>query len=166
MNKQEIMKALEICNNVCDETCVDCPYNGAPNCERMLGHDAVDLLNSEPVPIYQVAYIYTKRNNLSKWFASKGCQRRIAEDSDAYQRLKNHYEQERIIELVMLVRHEDIRIGANIYHKRYCKIKCPINPLPIKGEFEITSAADMGRLLMSMGWGFSHKINLNSSLYK
>lgn len=34
----------------------------------------------------------------------------------------------------------------------FCRINCPINPLPVKGEFEIPSWSALKRFLVSQGW--------------
>ena len=34
----------------------------------------------------------------------------------------------------------------------FCRINCPINPLPVKGEFEVPSWAVLKRFLVSQGW--------------
>lgn len=161
MNKQEVMKALDMCINH-PETCAGCPYEHMDDCDMMRNKDTLALLKSNDTkPTYHTAYIYTKHDNLSKWF-NANCTKFIVdgnmEYSEHFVRAEKHYAQERIVKLVILVRHEA--------GKCYCRIKCPINPLPIKGEFETTTAADVGRLIMSMGWSFSHKIELNSPLYK
>lgn len=165
MNKQEVMKALAICGGINRVGCEECPYYGVESCDARMNNDAIALLNSEPEhnskPAYHTAYIYTKHDNLSKWF-DVNCSKFIVDGNMEYSahfvRAEAHYAQERIVKLVILVRHEA--------GKCICRIKCPINPLPIKGEFETTAAADVGRLIMSMGWNFSHKIELNSPLYK
>ena len=164
MNKQEVMKALEVCMDF--SNCKECPYyNVEVSCREHMNSDALALLKSkteyDTKPTYHTAYIYTKYDNLSKWFDANRAKFIVdgnMEYSKRFVRAEAHYAQERIVNLVILVRHED--------GKCYCRIKCPINPLPIKGEFETTAAADVGRLIMSMGWNFSHKIELNSPLYK
>lgn len=165
MNKQEVMKALDICGDINRVCCEECPYYGVESCDARMNNDAIALLKSEPEcdtkSTYHTAYIYTKHDNLSKWFdvnRSKFIIDGNMEYSEHFVRAEAHYAQERIVKLVILVRHEA--------GKCICRIKCPINPLPIKGEFETTTAADVGRLIMSMGWSFSHKIELNSPLYK
>lgn len=165
MNKQEVMKALDICGDTNIVRCKGCPYQNMEECHARLYQDALDLLESEPEhnskPTYHTAYIFTKHNNLSKWF-NTNCANFIVDGnmkhSERFVSAKAYYAQERVVQLILLVRHED--------GKCICRIKCPINPLPIKGEFVATTAADMGRLLISIGWNFSHKIKLNSPLYK
>lgn len=165
MNKQEVMKALDICGDTNRMCCEECPYYGVESCDTRMNNDAIALLKSEPEcdtkPTYHTAYIYTKHDNLSKWFNVNRAKFIVdgnMEYSEHFVRAEAHYAQERIVKLVILVRHEA--------GKCICRIKCPINPLPIKGEFVTTTAADVGRLIMSMGWSFSHKIELNSPLYK
>ena len=165
MNKHDVIKALAICGDANVLNCEECPYCGMVDCGVRMTHDAIALLKSEPEhnskPTYHTVYVYTKCDNLSKWFDAN-CSKFIVdgnmEYSEHFRSAEKHYAQERIVKLVILVRHEA--------GKCYCRIKCPINPLPIKGEFETTTAADVGRLIMSMGWSFSHKIELNSPFYK
>lgn len=57
----------------------------------------------------------------------------------------------RDVHLILLVRHED--------GKCICRIKCPINPLPIKGEFQCVSTGEMSKLLKSMGWTYKEKVH-------
>lgn len=165
MNKQEVMKDLAVCGAANCIGCKERPYYGNKDCYLRVHNDAIALLKSKPEydtkPTYHTAYIYTKLDNLSKWFDANRAKFIVdgnMEYSEHFVRAEKHYAQERIVKLVILVRYED--------GKCYCRIKCPINPLPIKGEFETTTAADVGRLIMSMGWSFSHKIELNSPLYK
>lgn len=158
MNKQEVMKALDMCINH-PETCAGCPYEHMDDCDMMRNKDTLALLKSNnSKPTYHTAYIYTKHTNLMPWLQSNYIKFGTHGTTEQAQRIREMYSKDRDVQLILLVRHED--------GKRYCRIKCPINPLPIKGEFETTTAADVGRLIMSMGWSFSHKIELNSPLYK
>lgn len=50
---------------------------------------------------------------------------------------------------------------ANEEYKTICRIKCPINPLPIKGEFETPSVGAVSHVLATMGWVFKEKLHLN-----
>ena len=42
-----------------------------------------------------------------------------------------------------------------------CKIKCPINPLPVRGEFEIPNMAVLKRFLLAAGWVEHDCMNLS-----
>lgn len=153
MDKANVMKALEVC---CKESCPDnCPYWGIEDCCDHMRNDALTLLKANDKPSYHNAIIYTKRDNLSKWFDINGykyAQGANMEYSDRYQRMRAVYATEREIQLILLIRHEE--------GKCICRIKCPINPLPIKGEFQCVSTSEMTRLLDSLGWTYKQKLNL------
>lgn len=175
MNKQEVMKALALCASLGSD-CGDCPYRGMIHCDRHMCEDALALLKSADKttapsqPTYHTAYIYTKRDNLSKWFNAN--RSRFIVDGDLeysfdFYKAEDFYAQERDVQLILLVRHETVQDAhGDTVTKCYCKIKCPINPLPIKGEFEAVTAAAVDKLLKSLGWHFKDKINFNSPLYK
>lgn len=163
MNKQDVMKALECC--FVHEACGDCPYHDKYWCDRDMCEDAIALLKSADKtttpsqPTYHTTYIYTKRDNLSKWLNThRSC---FIANAEYY------YAQERDVQLILLVRHETVQDAhGDTVTKCYCKIKCPINPLPIKGEFEAVTTAAVDKLLKSLGWRFKDKIKFNSPLYK
>ena len=98
---------------------------------------------------YEKAVIFTKKGNLHDYFyTDKICYGRFqAKPSESW---KAWYEAEREIQLILLVRYED--------NKCICRIKCPINPLPIKGEFQCVSTGEMSKLLKSMGWTYKEKV--------
>lgn len=154
MNKHDVMKALALCAGVNGNAdCTKCPYFGVTKCDARLNEDAIALLKSEPVGnIYHTAIIYTKHTNLLPWLDG---QYNIPRDSQ----VREYYSRNREVQLILLVRHEDIRIGGDIKHRCICRIKCPINPLPIKGEFECVSTGEMTKLLTSMGWKYKEKIH-------
>lgn len=56
-----------------------------------------------------------------------------------------HYAKERKVTLVLA-------LGTNKDGKNVAKIKCPINPFPVRGEFEFISVHDIVNSLDSMGW--------------
>ena len=156
MDKANVMKALALCGTG-SETCTGCPYYGMNDCDSHMCDDALMLLKADEKankPTYDQAVIYTKRDNLSKWFDINGYQYAQGgnmEYSDKYQRMRAVYATEREIQLILLVRHEN--------GKTICRIKCPINPLPIKGEFQCVSTSEMTKLLASMGWKYKEKIH-------
>lgn len=151
MDKANVMKALALCGTG-SETCTGCPYYGMDGCDRHMCDDALILLKADEKankPTYDQAIIYTKRDNLLKWFdVNNGF---WAMGTDACQRMRAVYSTEREIQLILLVRHEN--------GKTICRIKCPINPLPIKGEFQCVSTSEMTKLLASMGWKYKEKIH-------
>lgn len=101
---------------------------------------------------YQQVYIFTKRTNLLSYLNFKV----VTNIHDAhYQAAHEYYAREREVQLVCMFRWERTTKGT----KCFCKIKCPINPLPIKGEFETpgttTPVVDFLRL---NGWQFKQKL--------
>lgn len=56
-----------------------------------------------------------------------------------------YYTKERTVRLVVT---ERITEDGHIF----CRINCPINPLPVKGEFEIPSWGALKRFLEANGW--------------
>ena len=154
MDKANVMKALELCGTG-SETCTGCPYYGMDGCDRHMCDDALSLLKAKANdnPTYHTAIIYTKRDNLSKWLNSRYSKFRDAQEAA---RIRAEYATEREIQLILLVRHEE--------GKCICRIKCPINPLPIKGEFQCVSTSEMTKLLDSMGWKYKEKVH--SAMFK
>lgn len=154
MDKANVMKALELCGTG-SETCTGCPYYGMDGCDRHMCDDALSLLKAKAndKPTYHTAIIYTKRDNLSKWLNSRYPEYVDVEKEFAAEaaRIRAEYATEREIQLILLVRHED--------GKCICRIKCPINPLPIKGEFQCVSTGEMSKLLKSMGWTYKEKVH-------
>lgn len=101
---------------------------------------------------YTCAITFTKHTDLSRWFAFT--KKDIGEfNSERYIHLKNHYAQKRDVNLILLARYEK--------GKTFCKIKCPINPLPIRGEFEAVSLNEVVQYLGSHGWTPKETLNLN-----
>lgn len=151
MDKANVMKALEVC---CKESCPDnCPYWGIEDCCAHMRNDALALLKANDKSTYHTAIIYSKRNNLLKWLNSRYPKFRDAQEAA---RIRAEYATEREIQLILLVRHEN--------EKTICRIKCPINPLPIKGEFQCVSTSEMTKLLASMGWKYKEKVH--SGMFK
>lgn len=154
MDKTNVMKALSLCGTG-SETCTGCPYYGMDGCDRHMCDDALSLLKAKAndKPTYHTAIIYTKRDNLLKWLNSRHPKFKDAQEAA---RIRAEYATEREIQLILLVRHEE--------GKCICRIKCPINPLPIKGEFQCVSTSEMTELLASMGWKYKEKIH--SGMFK
>ena len=142
MEKKTVMKALSVCGRGI-EGCPECPYFNEAACGRHMCDDALALIKADEKtnekPTYHQAIIFTKRDNLVKYFWGKPA-------------LSNqeYYAREREIQLILLVRFEN--------GKCICRIRCPINPLPIKGEFQCVSTSEMSKLLASMGWKYKEKI--------
>lgn len=144
MDKTNVIKALELCGTGSD-TCAGCPYYGMSGCDRHMCDDALALIKADEKanekPTYHQAIIFSKRDNLVKYFLGKPSL------SD-----QEYYAMEREIQLILLVRFEN--------GKCICRIKCPINPLPIKGEFQCVSTSEMSKLLTSMGWTYKAKYGI------
>lgn len=96
---------------------------------------------------YQFAYIFTKQGNLLPWLYSQ----RTYPSKQA----EEVYGREREIQLILLIRYESGRL--------YCRIKCPVNPLPVKGEFEIPSLSAIYEFLNRNGW--KRKQSFHSSMF-
>lgn len=94
---------------------------------------------------YEKAVIFTKKGNLHDYFyTDKICYGRFqAKPSESW---KAWYEAEREIQLIALFRHEG--------RKYLCRIKCPVNPLPVKGEFELPSYSALYSFLKANGWEY------------
>lgn len=140
MEKKTVMKALSVCGRGI-EACPECPYFDEAACGRHMCEDALALLKAEEKPTYHTALIFTKRDNLVKYFWGKSA-------------LSNqeYYAKEREVQLILLSRYEK--------GKCICCIKCPINPLPIKGEFEAPSISAVSHTLQTMGWTYKEKLPL------
>lgn len=150
MDKANVMKALALCRELCG--CDGCPYiKTGDDCYKRLTNDAIALLKADTKankPTYHTAIIYTKRTNLMPWLQSNY---KLFGTHGTTERIRAEYERERDVQLILLVRHEE--------GKCICRIKCPINPLPIKGEFQCVSTSEMTRLLTSMGWTYKEKVH-------
>ena len=101
---------------------------------------------------YTRAYIFTKNGNLMPYFNTRKIAGRIRSDAYAYNVEKQHCEAEREIELVALFRYDEK--GRCI-----CKIKCPVNPIPVCGEFETPREAAVINFLKANGWTFQRRFN-------
>lgn len=143
MDKETVIRAWEAC---IEGNCSKCPLeNNSPDCLNLCEKTVKVLKANDEAPkanpTYHTAIIFTKQDNLLKYFWGK---------SNLYS--QEHYAREREVQLILLVRHEK--------EKCICRIKCPINPLPLKGEFEPVNAAAVQRLLVTLGWTFKEKIDL------
>ena len=157
MNKHDVMKALALCSNANVVSCEECPYYGIACCDARMTNDAIALLKSNDTkPTYHTAIIYTKHTNLMPWLQSKYEMFGTHCTTEQAQRIREMYSKDRDVQLILLVRHED--------GKCICRIKCPINPLPIKGEFQCVSTGEMSKLLKSMGWTYKEKVH--SGMFK
>lgn len=94
---------------------------------------------------YQTAWIFTKKGNLLPWLYSKGCL--------TNEKTEEFYGRERELQLVLLIRNDNGKI--------YCRIKCPVNPLPVKGEFEVPSISAIANFLYQNGWSRKQVFHAN-----
>ena len=94
---------------------------------------------------YQEVIIFTKKGNLLPFVGSKHVK------IDEY--VMKIYGAERKISLMLLVRYDDGHI--------YCKIKCPVNPLPVKGEFETPALGAIYEFLYNNGWTKERVVHCN-----
>lgn len=85
----------------------------------------------------KVIVTFIKRTNLMEF-------RRHIDNKDSMV-LDSYYSKEQDVRLVVTE-----RITAD--RRIFCRINCPINPLPVKGEFEIPSWGVFKRFLESNGW--------------
>lgn len=81
-------------------------------------------------------WTYTKRGNLLPYLHSKNC--------TPSERTREYYGAERELQLILFIRNENGKI--------YCRIKCPVSPLPVKGEFEVPSIGAINNFLYQNGW--------------
>lgn len=86
---------------------------------------------------YRTAWIFTKKGNLLPWLRSK-CLGSVNAQAQEF------YGQEREIQLLLLLRSDNEGI--------HCRIKCPVNPLPVKGEFMVPSVSAIHNFLRQNGW--------------
>lgn len=152
MEKEKILKALECCSNGTSE-CTDCPYDGISMCASKLAEEALTLLkaNENPkvtAPKYTQAIIFTKRTSMREYCTGKVTQR--VNTTDGYKRMCEYYARERDVQLLAMFRWEN--------GKCFCRIKCPINPLPVKGEFETPSSGVVCSFIKSNGWHYERTI--------
>ena len=91
---------------------------------------------------YTTVTIFTKKGNLLPYMR---CANDINSSSSSTQA---YYGKEREIQLALATRYERTPKGT----KLMCKISCPVNPLPVRGEFETPSFCAIEAFLVSQGW--------------
>lgn len=157
MEKAKVIKALEMCGHVCDPSvsgisaCEECPYDGKELCDQKMCADAIVLLkaNEPKAKRYSQAYIFTKRTDMKKYCTEKVLAN--CATMEARKRMIDSYAKEREIQLIAMFRWEN--------GKCFCKVKCPINPFPIKGEFETPgTTSPVLDYLVEHGWLFQQRI--------
>jgi hypothetical protein len=110
---------------------------------------------------YDRILIYTKKGNLLDYLhTNKVEQKHIGLSRD---NVHKYYAHERDIQLVACVRWENFPVSTNNgivqMPKCFCKIKCPVNPLPVKGEFELPSLDALRTFLEANGWELKQENN-------
>lgn len=104
---------------------------------------------------YSRAFIFYKHTDLLPYFYSK-CDGKNNLTDEEYAKQATRYAVKRNVRLIVLARYD----GG----KMICRIKCPINPMPIRGEFEASSVYDLFAFLEQMGW--EHKETVNLHMFK
>lgn len=99
---------------------------------------------------YSYVCIYTKKGNLLPYLTGKVLCEQNINTRERMEAANKYYGKEREIQLVAMFRWDAGRI--------FCKIKCPLNPLPIKGEFEVPSIRLLCQFLQENGWNFKQEI--------
>lgn len=103
---------------------------------------------------YDRVLVYTKKGNLLDYLNTDKVSRE--NNGLCLENVQKYYAQEREIQLVVSARWEDFpvstRKGIVQMAKCFCRIKCPVNPLPVKGEFEVPSLDSLRRFLKANGW--------------
>lgn len=105
---------------------------------------------------YDCVVIFHKTTSLTPYFCAnehKLVGHLNIEDRDyekRYDRIADRYTREQDVRLVLLVRYDYNTDNHKV--KTYCKINCPISPLPVKGEFEAPSFNAVKFFLTENGW--------------
>lgn len=105
---------------------------------------------------YDRVLVFTKKGNLLDYLHTDKVTRSFSNAN--HNALKEFYGKERDIQLIAQIRWETN--GQYGKEKCICRIKCPINPLPVKGEFELPSLDSLRTFLKADGW------ELKQDLYK
>ena len=113
---------------------------------------------------YSRAFIFHKHTDLMPYFNAKKDQLGYDPQFPSHQKMKARYEEKRDVQLVVLLRWDeapDNRTGYMTQRQRcMCRIKCPISPLPVIGEFEVTSPYHICEFLRELGWTLEREHNL------
>ena len=97
---------------------------------------------------YDRVLIFTKKGNLMQYLCTDKVSRTYS-NANA-EGLRQYYGQEREIQLIARIRWEATENRGK--DKCFCSIKCPVNPLPVKGEFELPSLDSLRMFLNANGW--------------
>ena len=104
---------------------------------------------------YDVVYILTKKGNLTEYLNTYAAQ--VMLGGNISEQCKEYYAKEREISLIAKFRYETERTDRKRINHCYCKIQCPVNPLPIKGEFEAPCVTAVIDFLTENGWTVTQK---------
>ena len=103
---------------------------------------------------YDRVLVYTKQGNLLDYMRTDKVLHNVPNAN--VERIAEYYGKERKIQLVVSARWEDFpvstRNGIVQISKCFCRIKCPVNPLPVKGEFEVPTLSCLQEFLKANGW--------------
>ena len=106
---------------------------------------------------YDCVVVFHKMTNLASYFAANenklvGHLNIDDRNYEAhYDNIADRYtEQQRNVRLILLVRYERDQTTGKL--KTMCRIRCPINPFPVKGEFEAPSLNAVKYSLINLGW--------------
>ena len=106
---------------------------------------------------YDIVYQFTKKGNLLGYFHENSHRMNIQTEQQ-YDRWHEYYAQEREINLYAMTR---VKYVPDDRCHLLCQIKCPTNPLPVKGEFELPCEGALFKFLRENGWEFKQKIPLH-----
>lgn len=108
---------------------------------------------------YDRVLIFTKKGNLLDYLYTNKGSANVTNPEKA----REYYGMERDIQLIACLRWEDFpvstRKGIVQMSKCFCKIKCPVSPLPVKGEFELASMDALRAFLKADGWKLKENIS-------
>lgn len=97
---------------------------------------------------YDCAVLFKKWTNLESYFDSH--ESKFYRDPEKRDTIRAKYAENHMVNLVLLIRYEYDHMNAK--NRIFCKVHCPINPLPVKGEFEAPSVNAVEHFLNKMGW--------------
>ena len=94
---------------------------------------------------YHRALIFSKNTDLLAYWEGKRKKARNVLELQWWDERKFHYATKRNVQLILQLRYLDN--GTTM-----CKIRCPINPLPTKGEFPVCHLGALVAFLQKEGW--------------
>ena len=92
---------------------------------------------------YSQIITFVKQGNLLPYAET------VARGKNMSEAERKYYERNRVLTL-----HAYLRFTPD--RKVFCVIKCPVNPIPVRGEFELPGIYVLERFLHDNGW---HKLN-------